>query len=170
VAGVTALVASGAPASAVVVLTVLALTLDGVDGMVARRTGSTTDLGARFDMEVDAFLLLALCVPLARTVGAWVLAIGLMRYAFVAGGVLLPWLTAPLPPRRSRKIVAAVQGVVLVTAVSGVLPSAATVAALSGALAGLCWSFGRDVVWLASHRPSDASRPAAPDDVLRAVP
>jgi phosphatidylglycerophosphate synthase len=168
VAAVTALAASPGHSSVIVMLTAVALALDAVDGAVARRTGSSSALGARFDMEVDAFLLLALCVVAARSVGGWVLAIGLLRYAFVAAGVLLPMLTAPLPPRTSRKVVAAAQGVVLLTAVSGVLPSGATVAALGAALAALCWSFGRDVVWLAAQRSSGAAR--APDDVLRAVP
>jgi phosphatidylglycerophosphate synthase len=152
VAGVAALAASGARTWMIVVLAAIALALDGVDGVVARRTGSVSPLGARFDMEVDAFLLLALCVALTRSVGPWVLAIGLLRYAFVAAGALLPWLTAPLPPRFSRKVVAAAQGIVLVTAVSGVLPPAATSVALAGALAALCWSFGRDVVWLGVRR------------------
>ncbi|GAA4940924.1 hypothetical protein GCM10023238_03240 [Streptomyces heliomycini] len=43
-------------------LTAVALILDGVDGKVARRTGTSTPLGARFDMEVDAFLILVLSV------------------------------------------------------------------------------------------------------------
>jgi phosphatidylglycerophosphate synthase len=152
VAAVTALAACGGPTSLVVVLAAVALVLDGVDGAVARGTSSTSALGARFDMEVDAFLLLVLSALLTGTVGAWVLAIGLLRYAFVAAGVVLPWLTAPLPPRSSRKVVAAAQGVVLVAAVSGVLPPAVTVVAVSGALVALCWSFGRDVVWLARAR------------------
>jgi phosphatidylglycerophosphate synthase len=151
VAAVTALAFSPGSTWVMVVLTAVALALDGVDGAVARRTGSSSALGARFDMEVDAFLLLALCVVVARGVGAWVLAIGLLRYAFGATGVLLPRLTAPLPARFSRKVVAAAQGVVLLAAVSGVLPSGVTVAALWAALAALCWSFARDVVWLAVH-------------------
>jgi phosphatidylglycerophosphate synthase len=152
VAGVAALAASGGHTWAMVVLAAVALALDGVDGAVARRTASASSLGARFDMEVDAFLLLALCVALVPGVGPWVLVLGLMRYAFVAAGAMLPWLTAPLPARFSRKVVAAAQGVVLVTALSGVLPPAGTVLVLSGALAALCWSFGRDVVWLAARR------------------
>ena len=151
VAAVTALAVSPGSTWVMVVLTAVALALDGVDGVVARRTGSSSALGARFDMEVDAFLLLALCVVAARDVGAWVLAIGLLRYAFGATGVLLPRLTAPLPPRLSRKVVAAAQGAVLLAAVSGVLPPGATVAGLLAALAALCWSFARDVVWLAVH-------------------
>jgi phosphatidylglycerophosphate synthase len=132
----------------VVALTAVALLLDGVDGQVARRTGSASALGARFDMEVDAFLILVLSVLLVRPVGPWVLAIGGLRYAFVAAGRVLPWLTAQLPPRFSRKVVAAAQGTVLVLAVAGVLPRALMLAAVHAALAALCWSFGRDVLWL----------------------
>ena len=152
VAAVTALAAVGSTTPALVVLAVLALALDGVDGLVARKTSSASALGARFDMEVDAFLLLVLSVVAARGTGLWVLAIGLMRYAFVAAGALMPWLTAPLPPRFSRKVVAAAQGVALVAAVSGVLPPAVPAVALAASLAALCWSFGRDVAWLAVRR------------------
>ena len=35
-------------------------------------------------MEVDAFLILVLSVYVAQSLGAWVLAIGLARYVFVA--------------------------------------------------------------------------------------
>jgi phosphatidylglycerophosphate synthase len=141
--------AGTAPGPAVAGLAAVALALDGVDGAVARRTGTASALGARFDMEVDAALLLALSVLLVRPVGVWVLAIGGMRYAFLAAGLHRPWLTAPLPPRRSRKAVAAAQGVVLVTALAGVVPPRVTVLAVLLALTALAWSFGRDVRWLA---------------------
>ncbi len=153
VGGVAALAADSltraVPLAAVVTLTAVALLLDGVDGQVARRTGSASRLGARFDMEVDAFLILVLSVLLVRRIGPWVLAIGGLRYVFVATGQVLPWLTADLPPLFSRKVVAAAQGTVLVVAVAGVLPRTLTVVAVQAALAALCWSFGRDVVWLA---------------------
>jgi phosphatidylglycerophosphate synthase len=147
------LIADGShPVAWLVALIAVALLLDGVDGQVARRTGTTSEFGARFDMEVDAFLILLLCVQVSHAVGPWVLAIGLMRYAFVAASWALPWLTAPLYPSMARKTVAAAQGVVLVVAVAGVLPLAAVVALVTAALAALVWSFGRDVVWLAHHR------------------
>lgn len=160
VAGVTALAVESlwrdVPAAVVVGLTGVALALDGVDGQVARRTGTSTPLGARFDMEVDAFLILVLSLLLVRPMGPWVLAIGGMRYAFVAAARLLPWLTTPLPPRFSRKVVAAVQGVVLVAAVSEVLPPMVATVAVAGALAALGWSFGVDVRWLAGQAPAPA--------------
>ena len=79
-------------------MTAVALALDGVDGKVARRTGTSSALGARFDMEVDAFLILVLSAASPLSLGPWVLAIGAMRYAFVAAAEVLAWLRAALPP------------------------------------------------------------------------
>ena len=101
-------------------LTALALVLDAVDGWVARRTRTTAALGAHFDGEVDAFLILVLSVYVARSAGAWVLAIGAARYVFLAAGWPLPWMREPLPPRYWRKVVAATQGIVLTVAVADV--------------------------------------------------
>ncbi|MCX4987411.1 MULTISPECIES: CDP-alcohol phosphatidyltransferase family protein [unclassified Streptomyces] len=152
VGGVTALVAdsfqSSPPVSLLVGLTAVALILDGVDGKVARRTGTSSALGARFDMEVDAFLILVLSVYVGMSLGPWVLLIGTMRYAFVAAARVMPWLNAALPPSMARKTVAAMQGVILLVAGAGVLPYAVTLGAVLLALGLLVWSFGRDIGWL----------------------
>lgn len=150
---VTALTAASVTGSSVAALLVavasVALTLDAVDGAVARRTGTVTELGGRFDMEVDAFLLLVLCVYDVRLVGWWVLAIGLMRYAFVVVGWMLPWMNATLPPRYWRKVVTAVCGIALTAVATGLLPFAGNAMLVGAALLLLVESFGRDVVWLA---------------------
>jgi phosphatidylglycerophosphate synthase len=163
VGGVTALVADSfqdsPPLSLFVGLTAVALILDGVDGKVARRTGTSTPLGARFDMEVDAFLILVLSVYVATRLGPWVLLIGGMRYAFVAAARGWPWLTAPLPPSTARKTVAALQGVLLLLAGAQLLPHAVNGAVAALALGLLVWSFGRDVRWL--WRTSRKSSPEA---------
>jgi phosphatidylglycerophosphate synthase len=130
-----------------------ALALDAVDGWLARRTRSVSELGARFDLEVDAFLLLILSAYVARDLGWWVVVIGMLRYAFVAAGWLLPWMRATLPPRYWRKVVTAAAGISLVIAASGVLPSWAGVLVVLVALALLLESFGRDVLWLIRQRP-----------------
>lgn len=156
VGGVAALVVDStrghAPVAALVTLAAVALALDGVDGQVARRTGTTSALGARFDMEVDAFLVLVLSVFVAPSLGWWVLAIGGFRYGFVAASWALPWLRAALPPRFGRKTVAAIQGIVLVVASAAVLPTPLTMATVGLALALLVWSFGRDIWWLWRYR------------------
>ncbi|GIF38175.1 CDP-alcohol phosphatidyltransferase family protein [Actinoplanes xinjiangensis] len=147
--GVTAMVFTpGAPALLLVAIAAVALAMDGVDGQVARRTGTTTTLGARFDMEVDAFLILVLSIFAATQYGWWALAIGAFRYVFVAASWALPWLNAALPPRFGRKVVAAQQGVMLAVVGSGLLPGWLAVVALAVALGSLTWSFGRDIVWL----------------------
>ncbi|KJL41613.1 MULTISPECIES: CDP-alcohol phosphatidyltransferase family protein [Microbacterium] len=130
-------------------LVAVALALDGVDGYVARRTRSESELGARFDMEVDAFLLLVLCVYDVRYVGWWVLTIGLLRYAFVVAGFLLPWMRQTLPPRYWRKVVTAACGVALAVVASQLLPPPVNVLVAVGALLLVLESFGRDVLWLA---------------------
>ncbi len=152
VAGVAGLVADSfiRPVSitALVTLSIVALVLDAVDGLVARRTGTGTQLGARLDGEVDAFLILLLSITVSRDYGWWVLAIGAARYAFLLAGWLMPWLAAPLPPRFWRKTVAAVEGIVLTVAASGVPSRLVGMIAVVAALVLLAESFGRDVIWL----------------------
>jgi phosphatidylglycerophosphate synthase len=133
---------------ALVTLSVVALVLDAVDGWVARRTGTVSPLGARFDGEVDALLILVLSIYVSNSIGPWVLAIGAARYLFLVAGWLLPWMRAQLPPRYWRKSVAAIQGITLTVAAADVLPRRGTEAALVVALGLLTESFGRDVWWL----------------------
>jgi phosphatidylglycerophosphate synthase len=147
-----------APAVSAIVATVAVL-LDGLDGWIARRTRSATTFGARFDMEVDALLILVLSATLWEEgkVGAWALAAGLMRYAFLAAGWLAPWLRQPLPESFRRKAVCVVQMVALIAAL---LPGVGGLAArwiVALSLLALAWSFLIDVFWLASRRAGDVA-------------
>jgi phosphatidylglycerophosphate synthase len=147
--------------AALVTLASVAIALDFVDGWIARRTGTESALGAKLDGEVDAFLILVLSVEVAPSAGAWVLLIGLARYAFLAAGWALAWMRVPLPRREWRKTVTASQGVALVIAASGVVPLAVTRILLAIALAMLAESFGRDTWWLWRHRHSAPAHVAA---------
>jgi phosphatidylglycerophosphate synthase len=168
VGGVAALTADSFTRSVhvtmLVTLSAAALILDAVDGWVARRTQTASMMGARFDMEVDALLILVLSVYAARSTGGWVLAIGTARYAFVVAGWLLPWLRASLPARRWCKVVAAMQGIVLAFAAAGVLPPIVTEAALAVCLALLTESFGREVLWLWRHHRAESIATGAADE------
>src|ERR1700758_2333862 len=152
IAGVAGLVADSfsrpLAVTALVTLSSIALALDAVDGQVARRTGTATPLGGRIDGEVDAFLILLLSIYVSQGYGSWVLAIGAARYALLLAGWLVPWLAAPLPPRYWGKIVAAVQGIVLTVAASGVVDRLTGMIAVAAALLLLAESFGRNVIWL----------------------
>jgi phosphatidylglycerophosphate synthase len=154
VGSVTALVVDSfwrpVPLALLAVIAAVALVGDAIDGQIARRTGCATPLGARFDMEVDAFLILILSVFVAQSLGPWVLLIGAMRYVFVAASWALPWLNNALPHSVARKTVAAMQGIVLVAAASGLFPDWVSLLITAVALGALVWSFSRDVHWL--HR------------------
>ncbi|MFG6666277.1 CDP-alcohol phosphatidyltransferase family protein [Halomonas sp. HNIBRBA4712] len=128
----------------------LSLLLDGVDGFVARKTHSHSLFGARFDMELDALMILLLCVALLKleSLGVWVLMIGGMRYAFIAASWRLEWLKAPLFESFRRKAVCVWQVVALLLALTPLTShTAATLLALSALIASL-YSFGFDAWWL----------------------
>jgi phosphatidylglycerophosphate synthase len=173
VCGVTAMVVGSVAGSApgprttlvIVSLSMVALVLDAVDGAVARRTGTVSALGARFDMEVDALLILVLGVHVAADVGWWVLAIGGYRYALLAAATWAFWLRGQVPARRWRKAVAAVQGIVLTVGAAQLLADPVVVAALLVSLALLTASFGTEIaeLWRIRHLPT-----ASPHETSRA--
>jgi phosphatidylglycerophosphate synthase len=166
-AGVAGLVADSfdRPVSitALITLAAIALALDAVDGAVARRTGTANPLGARLDGEVDAFLILLLSIEvylLYGSLASWVLVIGAARYLLLLAGWLVPWLATPLPPRYWGKVVAAVQGIALTVAVSGVLNPFAALMGVGVALALLLEAFGRNIIWLFHTGASPVTRRA----------
>ena len=131
-------------------LAATALALDGLDGAVARRSGRVTAFGARFDMELDALLILVLALLVWQTgqTGLWVLLVGLMRYLFVAAGWRWTWLQGELPSSRRRQTICVVQSVALLLALAPVVsPGAASAIALAALLL-LTYSFIVDVLWL----------------------
>lgn len=140
-----------AVAASAVALGLVAVTSDGLDGWLARRSAMASRFGARFDMEIDALLILALSVLAWQhgKAGAWVVLSGLIRYAFVAAAWPWPWMRRPLLPSRRRQTTCVVQiGALLLTLVPAVAPPASTSVA-AAALALLAWSFLVDIVWLA---------------------
>lgn len=147
-----------AEAGALVPMAAVALALDFVDGRVARRTRTASAFGARLDGEADAFLILVLSAYVARWVGAWVLALGVVRYAYAVATWVVPWMQRPLPSRYWRKVVAAFTGISLLAAASGEAPAGVTYAALVAAAALLAESFGWDVVWLWRRRREELNR------------
>jgi phosphatidylglycerophosphate synthase len=145
------------PMLCVTVASVAAL-LDGVDGWVARRTGTASEFGARFDMETDALLILVLAALVVSydKAGPWILASGLLRYGFVAAGWIWPWMRRPLESSRRRQTLCVIQIAALIVALLPALNRTASEAIAAASLAALVWSFLVDILWLWQRR---ASRP-----------
>lgn len=61
--------------------------LDAVDGPIARRTDTVSELGARLDTEADGLVVLvgSILVVSAGLAPNWFLAVGAARYLYVAG-------------------------------------------------------------------------------------
>jgi phosphatidylglycerophosphate synthase len=142
--------ATPAVAWSIVFFAIAAALLDGVDGWVARRTGTVSAFGARFDMDTDAALILVLTILVWRhgKAGPWVLLSGLLRYVFVAAGWLWPWLKGPLASTLRGKAICAVQIAALLVAMAPTIePPASSLVAVVGLLA-LCYSFLVDTLRL----------------------
>ena len=127
-----------------------ALSLDAVDGWLARHLRLASAFGARFDLEIDALLILVLALLVWQTgrVGPWILAIGLTRYVFLLAGWLCPMLRRPLPPSRRRQAVCVQQGVTLLLCL--LPPVGILFANVSAGLAllALLASFAADIIYL----------------------
>jgi phosphatidylglycerophosphate synthase len=140
-----------------------ALLLDGVDGRLARRRGTASAFGARFDMEVDALTVLVLSALVWRTgqAGAWVLLLGAARYAFVVAGMAFPVLAGELAPSRRRKAICGITVGALVPALLPAVPPAVAGGLCAAAGLLLMYSFGMDCILLVRGGPTER-RPASP--------
>ena len=147
---VAALVADAPPAWGVFGIALVAFSLDGLDGWLARHEGRASEFGARFDMEVDSLLalVLALLAWQSGTVGTFVIILGLPRYAFWAAQFPFPWLNGTLPERFSRKVACVVQISALVLALYPPVPASLAGLVAAFAAIGLIWSFAVDVRFL----------------------
>jgi phosphatidylglycerophosphate synthase len=142
-------------AAGAAIVGIIVMALDGVDGWVARRSRVASTFGARFDMEIDALLILVLAILVWQydKAGPWVVLSGLLRYLFVAAGWLAPWLRRPLPPSRRRQTICVIQIAGLILAVAPIVTSPLSTVLAAVTLLTLCYSFLVDTLWLWHHAP-----------------
>ena len=126
---------------------VLMIVLDGVDGWLARRSRMVSAFGARFDVETDALLVMAMSILAWQhgKAGAWVLLGGMMRYVFVMAGAWLPWMARPLRPTRRAKTVSVCHMVGLSVALAPIIRPPLSAIAVGSTVIALTWSFAVDV-------------------------
>jgi phosphatidylglycerophosphate synthase len=145
---------SPAMATTAAIVSAIVVTLDGLDGWTARRTTMASAFGARFDMEIDALLILVLSTLAWRTgkAGPWVLSAGLLRYAFVASGWMVPRMRRALPPSRRRQAVCVALMVGLSLVILPIIGPSASAWLAAVLVAMLVYSFLVDTLWLLRHR------------------
>ena len=162
---VVGLVGGGSPRTWWLVgLAVLAWVLDGVDGYVARRTGTETARGARLDSGVDGALVLVMAVGLVQ-VAPWGLLGGLLYPAFLVGQLVRPAWRRQLPGSWRGKVLGGVLTGTLVIATAPFWPGWAVQVAVAVAVAAVLVSFAIDIRWLERHRPPAGLRRPAPSAV-----
>lgn len=142
---------------AVVVFSTVTAVLDAADGPLARSQRLASEFGARFDMECDALLVAVLSMLIVHfdKAGAWVLAAGGMRYAFVLAGRVWPWAARPLFPSWRRKAVCVAQITLLIVCLGPVIARPASQAIAAVGLAMLGASFFVDLLWLYRRRSTE---------------
>lgn len=81
----------------ILILGILVLVLDGLDGYYARKLQTTSEFGDVFDKETDAFFVLTYGVIIVALdlAGSWVLLPGLLRYGYV---IILAYVDKPPNP------------------------------------------------------------------------
>jgi phosphatidylglycerophosphate synthase len=132
--------------TAAIAATIVAI-LDGVDGWLARRSRMASAFGARIDMETDAVLILVLSMLVWHhgKAGGWILLGGLLRYAFIAAGWMLPWMARPLTPTHRAKTITIIHVVGLIVALAPIVALPLSAIVVAATLAALTWSFAVDV-------------------------
>ena len=144
---------------ALIAVVVVTLLLDGVDGFAARRQGTHSNFGKRFDMEVDALMVLVLSLlAFASGKAAWfVILVGTMRYGYLAVHTMLPHLPKALKPSFARKAICVAQVVGLCLVMTPPIGPHLSNAIALAALVLLTASFGRDLLEQISRRPGQVS-------------
>jgi phosphatidylglycerophosphate synthase len=128
-------------------LVLLVFALDWLDGFVARRTGTASELGARFDMETDALFVLVCALGLyaCGRLGAYVLVPGMMRYAYVLALAVFPRLRREVPRSQLARNAFALMVLSLAASAWPLSPQHAVLAMIASL--GIVASFGRSVYW-----------------------
>ena len=88
---------------------------------------------------------------------------GLLRYGFVAAGLALVWLRAPLPPSLRRKTICVIQIVSLIVVLGPVIVTPLSTLIAGAGLCTLAYSFLVDTIWLwRAARPTSGRGRAFP--------
>jgi CDP-diacylglycerol--glycerol-3-phosphate 3-phosphatidyltransferase len=145
----------------------LAALTDRCDGMVARRLGQVSELGARLDVAMDALGLVVAPLVAVRwgRLPPWYLLLGAAYYLFHAGVALrrrlgLPVFPERLRPNRYARFFGGVQMALVASALFPVLSPRVTTIAATVLMLPTLYLFAREWLRVVSQPPADRGAPA----------
>ncbi len=141
------------------VLFAIAAGADAIDGKLARATDSVSELGRRLDVEMDSVTVLFGTVLAVRYGGVPVafLAVGLARYAFVAGIHYRRWNDRPvseLDPSTARRLLGALAMAAICLALLPVPGTTVSRTVAIGVLVPFVLNFARDWLVVSGRHPT----------------
>ena len=127
------------------------LAIDGLDGYLARKTGTVSYFGAIYDRESDAFYVWLMSSILFWTdkAGPWVLLIGILRYLYVLTLIFVKEPEQPEVRTRRAQVIAAILMIGL--GLSFIIPPPYLQLMLGMLLALVLYSFGRSFWIMINH-------------------
>lgn len=136
-----------------VALVVIVIIADGIDGYLARKYDQATVFGEVFDMEVDAFLALAISylIWFEHHEVWWVLIAGILRYVFALVYRMIGWQHRKRPAMPESKVFAVLFFLALLTPF--IMPWSTAVWFVAGGCALVTFSFLKEFVLFFWSRP-----------------
>ena len=94
----------------ILLVLIMVLIFDGVDGYLARKYNTSSRFGQVFDLETDNFFTLILCsiLYLNGYVPWWIILSGLLSYGYVMADYLLDWSTKKVPANRHARVLSVI--------------------------------------------------------------
>ena len=132
-----------------ILLALISLLLDGLDGFIARKYTQVTKFGELIDQEADNFLILIMSISLYlnKDVGFYIFLIPTYRYIFIFLMAKYDWLKRTLPESHVRKLACVLATIFLIIAQESHLTINSTFL-VNLALFIITFSFSRDIIWL----------------------
>ena len=138
------------------ILFFISLTLDGLDGYLARFLNQTSKFGARFDLETDTLLLLVLSFSLYINMNAnlSVFLIPLYRYVFFILQIKFKWLEFSLPKSIRRSFICFFVTFLLIICHLPYLTAYLIGTLINFSILLITFSFLEDIIWLYRNKYS----------------
>ena len=133
-----------------IILAIISLLLDGLDGFIARKYNQVTKYGEVIDQEADNFLIFVMSISLYlnKEIGLYVFLIPAFRYIFIFFMTRYSWLNNTLPDSQLRKVVCVSIILIMIISQDSYFTNDVVIFLVLLSLFIITFSFSRDIIWL----------------------